>query len=295
MRRVAVLPALLFVGSVLPGCGLNPPPRQTEFPTLSPGDTYNTRMADLRTVLARSGISLRVGGVSDSFSTCDEDEDPDNALRRIFGYCVRCELANQATPVDGAVIEAATKVFREYPAAVLAAHHIDHVAMCNEIIYAKPDETQHPAGLADPTNRGLLISVSEFLDRTYSTHSDFNMSNIVHHELFHLLEYERMPADARDDPEWRLFNPLGFEYDAHPAATQRPAGFVNAYATTNASEDRASTYEFLMSHPDALCDIARTDETVRIKTKIIWRRVLRAVGTDTFIRAAAPCVDWLDT
>jgi len=53
-------------------------------------------------------------------------------------------------------------------------------------------------------------------------------------------------------------------------------------------------YEYLMAHADDLCELAKTDEALRIKTRIIWRRVRMAVGTDRFMRSAAPCVDWLD-
>ena len=48
-----------------------------------------------------------------------------------------------------------------------------------------------------------------------------------------------------------------------------------------------------MAHPDELCDLAKTDEVLRTKTKMIWSRIADAVGTDSFMRAAAPCVDWI--
>ena len=103
--------------------------------------------------------------------------------------------------------------------------------------------------------------------------------------MFHHLEYA-LSHQTTADPEWSLHNPLGFTYAASNKELERAPGFVNAYAMTTATEDKASVYEMIMAHPEDLCELARTDETIRIKTRIIWRRVLRAVGTDDFMRAA---------
>lgn len=276
---------------LLAACGMQPPPKQTEFPTLAPSDTYHTRIAGLRTTLGRAGIALRVAALDPAFATADcETTTP----RADFGGCARCELAGEATPVDGAVIEAATRAFRLYPTEVLVASKIDHVAVCREIVYAKDAQIDHPAGLADVNGGGLLISLKYFLDRTYTGHSDFTVDDIAHHEVFHLLEHAQMRAEMLHDPEWNLHNPIGFEYSEVARTEPRRTGFVNAYAATNAIEDKASVYEYLMAHSEDLCELARTDETLRIKTRIIWRRVRIAVGTDSFLRSAAPCVDWLD-
>jgi hypothetical protein len=273
-------------------CGTSPPPKQTVFPTLDPSETYNTRIASLRTTLARAGISLRVAGRDDAFATADcNSTEP----RKTFGGCARCELAGERTAIDGAVIEAATRAFARYPTAVLAASKIEHVAVCREIVYAKPEQIDHPAGLADVHGHGLLLSVNYFLDEpTYRSGAEFTVDDIAHHEVFHLLEHELMRVEMYNDPEWDLHNPLGFEYADALRTEPRRAGFVNSYSMTAPTEDKASVYEFMMAHSDELCAMAKTDETLRIKTRIIWRRVLRAVGTDEFIRTAAPCIDWLD-
>ncbi len=276
---------------VLAACGMSQPPRQTEFPTLDPGETYNTRISALRTTLSRGGITLRVAGADTTFATADCDS---TAPRQAFGGCVRCELAGEATAVDGAVIEATTRAFRRYPAEVLAAANIDHVAMCTKIIHVKQDGPEHPAGIADVRGRGMLISVAYFLGGTYFEHAQFTMDDIAHHEMYHLLEYQHMTAEMIDDPEWRSSNPLGFVYSETTKTGERAEGFVDAYAMTNPVEDKASVFEYLMAHSDDFCEMAKTDSALRIKASLIWRRVVRAVGTDSFLRAAAPCVDWIE-
>jgi hypothetical protein len=280
-------------GFGLVACGkLNQPPRQTEFPTLSPDDTYNVRIANLRTTLGRGGIVLRVAGFDETFSTSDCADDEEG-----MSSCARCELAGAKTHIHGSVIEAATRSFAVYPAAVLAATKVEQVAMCSEIVHPKGDtqEIERPAGLADLRGNRLLFSVKLFLGGGEYRDSDWTVADITHHEIFHHLEYAQMRAEMYDDSEWNLYNPLGFTYDAAHKDGVRRAGFVNRYAMTHLVEDKASVYEMLMAHADELCELAKTDETIKIKTKIIWRRVVRAVRDDSFMRTAAPCVAaWMD-
>lgn len=278
----------VLLGLGLVACG-KAPARQTEFPTFSP-DTYHVRISNLRTTLARGGIGLRVAGVEATFATADCD----GTSTAIIAGCARCDLASERTPVAGAVIEAATASFRRYPADVLAATGVEQVAFCTDIVHAKESAIERPAGLADLRGKQLLLSVKTFLGAaTYRSGAEWTVDDIAHHEVFHHLEYARMRGDMVDDPEWNLHNPLGFSYDATNKAEERRAGFVNAYAMTDATEDKASVFEMIMAHADDLCALARTDETIRIKTRIIWWRVWKAVGTDSFMRAAAPCVSRL--
>lgn len=259
---------------VLASCGGLPPLAPPEIPAPIYPETYNTRISSLRTTLGRAGIGLRVAGI---------DKTDEAGL-------TRCVLAGESTRIDGAVIEAATHAFSLYPTDVLVAAKIDHVAICRDIA----DESDHPAGIADVRTKSLMISFRYFIDRSYESSSDFTVDDIVHHEVFHLIEGAHYLADMSSDSEWRLFNPMGFEYGGVKRGDERREGFVNAYAMTNAMEDKASVFEFMMARSADLCELARTDETLKIKSRIIWRRVLKAVGTDSFIRSAAPCIDWLE-
>jgi len=270
---------------------MSPPPRQTEFPTLERGETYNTRISNLRTTLARGGITLRVAGAATTFETAECD--PANGPILPFSGCVRCDLAGETTPVDGAVLEAATQEFQRYPTSVLIAANIDHVAMCTELEHLKKQatEVEHPSGVADVRGRGLLISLSYFLNRAYYTDATFSVGDITHHEVYHLLEFEHMQALMFDDPEWLAENPPGFVYGE--GAKERQPGFVDEYAMTNDVEDKASVFEYLMVHPEDICHLASIEPSVKNKTRIIWQRVVKAVGTDSFMRTAAPCVDWI--
>lgn len=273
-------------------CGMQPRPRQVIFPTLQRDETYHTRISNLRTTLGRAGIALRVAGHAETFATYDcESRDASAA----YGGCARCELAGEEPQMDGAVIEATTRAFARYPTDVLVRSKIAHVAICRKISQEKEQHIEYPAGLADTHGRGLLLSVKSFLDQSvYRSGSDFTVDDIAHHEVFHLIEHELMQGIMYSDPEWEKLNPVGFEYQSANNADPRRDGFVNSYAATAVHEDKASVFELLMAHPDDLCELAKTDQIVRTKTRIIWQRVEDAVGTDSFMRAAAPCVTWVD-
>jgi hypothetical protein len=277
---------------VVAACGMQPRPRQIIFPTLERDETYHTRISNLRTTLARAGIGLRVAGHAETFATYDCESRDKSAA---FGGCARCELAGEEPQMDGAVIEATTRAFARYPTDVLVRSKIAHVVICRKISQERDQQIQHPAGLADTDGRGLLLSVSSFLDqRVYRSGGELTVEDIAHHEVFHLIEHELMLGIKYSDPEWEALNPVGFEYRSAYDAEPRRDGFVSSYAATAVHEDKASVFGLLMAHPDDLCELAKTDHIVRAKTRILWQRVAAAVGTDSFMRTAAPCIDWID-
>jgi hypothetical protein len=271
------------------GCGpphLAPVPLPAFPPPEPPAPAYGSRIVALRTTLGRAGIRLDTRGVDVMLrsSGCD-----DAALQ---SGCSKCDLAGESDPLDGAALEAITTSFDRYPTSFLAAADIKDVALCRSIDY-EPHEDRHPAGTVDLHAHRLLISVEYFIEKAYSPDGAFTAEDIVHHELFHLIDYELMHEVWPDDPEWRLQNPVTFEYRKPNAETVRPEGFVNVYATTNEMEDRASVFEYLMARPADLCALAKEDAFLRAKTRLVWWRTAEVVG-DAFLRQRATCVDWID-
>ncbi len=240
---------------------------------------YNSRIVALRTTLGRAAIGLETLGIARVVQSngCDQPAPP-------RGSCVRCELAGRIRDLDGATFDAVATAFTRYPASALESADIAHVALCRHIQHDSPNT----AGTADLEARRLMISLEPF-GRVYDSLGHFTAEDIVHHELFHLLESARMASIIADDTEWSSHNPGGFEYGDPPPKT----GFVDSYAATDAVEDRASVFQYLMARPDELCELAQSDPIVRVKTEIIWHRVA-AVAGDEFLRARASCVDWID-
>ena len=268
-----------------------------------PARRDDTQLADLRTTLGRAGISLDLGGTTSAIlsTSCRE------ALAdRVQPSCVRCELASETYPIDDKTLDAAKRTFDLYPTDFLTASGITGVALCSRLMYVdiRPDPQLSRLMYVD-IRRGpqligtvdlhaglLLISLEPFVHDPYDPATPFTIDGVIHHELFHQLEFDRMRSAWADDPEWRLHNPIGFDYkDREPDA--RPLGFVSTYAATNAWEDRATVFEWIMTKPDALCVIAAADPVVRDKVELVWERVT-AIAGDRFLRRRAPCVDWID-
>lgn len=273
-----------MLGSVFAiGC-MQPRPAEPLPITTSLADTeaelFNTDVVALRTMLGRAGIGLEARGTATMLETARcADNRPG---------CVRCELAGEATPRDEAALAAITTAFARYPTRVLDAAGIEHVALCRRIVQTiGPTD---PMGLSDLEDHRMLISFAWFGDAPSIADT---AETIVHHELYHLLEWKRTPEVEDFDVEWTRTNPIGFVYAPHDPGGKRELGFVNSYAETNPVEDRASTFELLMADPDQLCAIAVADPIVRAKTRILWRRVAEIDGDD-FLRERAQCVDWID-
>lgn len=271
MRRDAVAIALLV------GCG-GPVPRATEPADRIAPDTFAWKLAGLRATLARSDVALEDGDV---VRTCEGLHEA--------GACVRCEVATHAdtSGLDPEMIDGAAIAFARYPTAVLAAARLERVALCRRIRYEGDDPERGPAGVADLAGRRVLVSIEHFAG-TPHRYAVFTIEEVVHHEVFHLLDHATQGERALDDREWRALNPPAFSYRDPAIDGERPAGFVNTYATTNELEDRASVFEYLMGHPSWLCEIAAADPIVAKKATLVWRRVARVTG-EAFLERHAAC------
>jgi len=247
---------------------------QREPQNLIDAETYTARIAGLRATLSRNNVGI----------------DTQPLIERCSGTrCVRCDVASRENTggVDPTLIDAVALAFAVYPPSLIAATELRHVALCRTIRIEGDTDEQPPAGVALVDQHRLLISVESFVDGAPQS-EHFSIGQVVHHEMFHLFDH----ATLMDlDREWVAINPPGFAY-SDPAAAERvrPAGFVNPYATTNAREDRASVFEFMMGQPTKLCEIARIDPIVAAKTKLVWKRIAKVVG-NKLLRQHAQCVD----
>ena len=262
------------VGSVLAlaalaACDPRPPPLWPAEPVdlIAPGD-FESRISGLRATLARSGIEIDQTPVIETCRGADT-----------AGKCVRCDLVTRERTggLDPDLLDAVSIAFGRYPPGTLAKANIQHVALCRSIRFSdNPDDG--PAGLAILADRRILVSVEHFVDR----HVDgFMIEQIVHHEVFHMFD-----THLENDKEWKALNRPGFVYK-DPAGRDRPAGFVNPYATTSDAEDRASTFEMLMTDPKKVCDLAAHDAVLANKTKLVWRRIAPVLGEPALKRWAA--------
>jgi hypothetical protein len=265
---------IAFVLALVPGFVACGQPAQRVGPAepveLIAPDDFASRISGLRATLARSRIEI------DDVPVIETCRGSDTA-----GKCVRCEVVTRerTNGLDPDLLDAVSIAFAHYPPGTLAKANIQHVALCRSIRFSdNPDDG--PAGLAMLGDRRILVSVEHFIDR----HVDgFTVEQIVHHEVFHMFD-----THLENDNEWKALNRPGFVYK-DPAGSDRPSGFVNSYATTSDAEDRASTFELLVSDPQKLCSLAAHDPVLAKKTKLVWKRMARAIG-DTPLKRWAACV-----
>ena len=103
-------------------------------------------------------------------------------------------------------------------------------------------------GVTDSTGDPTIISIS--------TERDFD--DTVHHELYHYFE-KYMISKGASYTSWSALNPTNFNYGMtdnsliYSKTLNSDAFFVNVYAQTNAAEDRASTFEYMMASSKASC------------------------------------------
>lgn len=264
-------------------CG--PPPHATPLPELVPEErppTWLDRTVSLRTMLGRAGIALDTGGPRRIVESKECETGP---ARR----CVRCTLLDERDGLPDSALEELVAAFARYPITLLDAAKIERVALCKRL---DTDEDDEPAGLADTEARVLFVNVRSLLVPDRAGHSIDYIAETAHHEVFHLLDFPAGPRRA--DLEWDQINPSGFVYGGRKSKSDgRPFGFVNAYATTNGGEDRASTFQFLMARGQELCDLAMVDPTLLAKARVVWKR-LASVTDLAFLRAGVACAGDLD-
>ena len=227
----------------------------------------------LRATLARDGIELDTVPV---MRTCEVPSPGRD--------CARCDVATVLDQIEPELVDAMAIAFARYPTSMRKAARLEHVAFCRAITY-EGGKDHGPAGLADPSEHRVYISVEYF--RT--PHGGFTIADAVHHEVFHLLDFETLgSATAIYDSEWRKLNPVGFEYRDPAELPDRPTGFVNTYATTNEVEDRASTFEYLMVRPEEVCAMTERDPALARKVRLLYQRLIRVEGAGR-LGITAPC------
>ncbi len=117
-------------------------------------------------------------------------------------------------------------------------------------------------GITDSRNANIIISLA----------TDYSIKDTIHHEIFHYIENYLLNVGGTFDT-WDNQNPGDFVYNhlnsSYTCNINNPieAKFINNYAQTNAYEDRASTFEFMMKDYKSTCFIK--NNTIDIKATFI--------------------------
>ena len=123
---------------------------------------------------------------------------------------------------------------------------------------------------------------------TISIATKFSFSETFNHEVFHYFENFITQFRGADFNNWNSFNPLNFTYGSvnsslsYTRTFSADSYFVNDYAQTQAAEDRASTFEYMMFDSKAAC--LNIDKPVWKKAKYMAEKL------DNYLNSVSPNV-----
>lgn len=120
--------------------------------------------------------------------------------------------------------------------------------MTLNVYLIKNYSAENVTGVTDFAPRRTIISIA----------TDFPFSESFHHEMLHYIEHY-IESSGGKFTSWNSFNPIDFTYGVENSSysyskTGTPGSyFVNNYAQTNAIEDRASTFEYMIASVKYSC------------------------------------------
>lgn len=175
-------------------------------------------------------------------------------------------------PSTPRALAAAAVLARElgrYDRAFLRASRLRRVLLC---------EGLHLGDVRIPSlpnyERTLLLDVDA---------SDDFLARVVHHELFHFIDYAD-DDQLQHDPAWERTNPAAFVYGSGGRFLREPGasawrddlpGFLTLYATSGLEEDKAEVFACRMTAPALLHARAQADPVISKKVQLIDRQLAR--------------------
>ncbi len=164
-------------------------------------------------------------------------------------------------PRDADLAKARAALSREllrYPTGFLRKARLRRVLFCEGL-----EENEKPIPSLPNYQSTLIVDVDG---------SDTFLARLVHHEVFHFVDFADDGVVVRD-PSWERLNRADFRYEGggrvvrDPEATQPvgPEGFVTRYATSALEEDKAEIFAWLMNDKALVAGKCASDPVLRAK------------------------------
>ena len=206
-------------------------------------------------------LDVRIVGAASDFG---------HALSSISGKAAQRETFLKVLPVVMAEL-------KRYPEAVVRRAGLRRVVICETLATFSKEQ----GGVMDTSAGTLYVSMHGTDPETLR-----HFRRTVHHEFFHLIDYAS-GYHGWDDPAWAALNESGFEYSEHIPAISSAAmdaefstavredlpGFLSGYARTNAQEDKAELFSYLVEDPALVRRVAARDPIVAKKAAHLKERV----------------------
>ena len=142
--------------------------------------------------------------------------------------------------------------FGLYPTALVKRSKLRRIVMCEELLFAGVRE----AGKADYEHGALYLEVSR------GDYSEVYQRKLIHHEFFHMLDFQAHGGMYVDDERWSRLNPPNFRYGM--GGRSNP-GFLSQYSTTAVAEDKAEVFANMIVEPAHVDARVQTDPFLKAK------------------------------
>jgi Putative zinc-binding metallo-peptidase len=194
-------------------------------------------------------------------------------------YAVRVVLKDQTYPVTSSygsiratnpqtheVDEYCTVLAQEfllYPPGLIRRSHLKQIVLCRGLSF----EGQLRAAVPDFEHDTL------YLDVLAGSYNSVYQTQVIHHEFFHIIDYQD-DGEVYSDDGWARLNPRPFEYGNGGAKMQDDQwsgvpsdipGFLTSYATSGVEEDKAETFAHMVTAYADVSKRATTDAVIRNK------------------------------
>ena len=137
-----------------------------------------------------------------------------------------------------------------------------------------------------PSVTGVTSSYTGRVDISIAI--DYGFGDTFHHEVYHYIEYY-MKSKGFAYISWTTLYPVDFSYGtinqsySYDSTFSEDSYFVNSYAQTSPEEDRASTFEYMMSANKASC---------LNQGKVVWSKAkAMSEAIDYYLNSVSPSVN----
>jgi hypothetical protein len=155
-----------------------------------------------------------------------------------------------------------------YPVKLVEATRLKRIILCEGLKFGGQRRTAIPDWEHDDL----------YLDVARGNHNETYVRKVIHHEMFHLIDF-RDDGRLYEDPDWGALLPAGVKYGRGGVNAQndssvsildnRIEGFLNRYSMTGVEEDKAEMFANLIVEPAAVAERVKTDKILRAKQEML--------------------------
>lgn len=150
-----------------------------------------------------------------------------------------------------------------YPPELLNKAGFQRLVLCKDL--TRVGRVKPPAGCAVPHRGVIYIDVD--------TMAGFHHPELLHHEIFHLIDYADGGVDFTDESWDCLPTTRDAAISDKSPTTVAMMGMVSLYSATSTAEDKAEVFSSLMADPLLVEYVAERDPLVGNKAKQIVKRL----------------------